>query len=347
MSSGSSTTCAGVTLTQYCRGAPADGCNFEPVISVEKVGPTDALVRIHFSPINPSDINVLEGTYVHLPPALPAVPGNEGSGIVEEIGDEVSGVAVGDRVIARSWGGAWREQVVLPAANLRPLPANVDLRKAAMLSANPPTAYGLLNGVESGSWIVQNAANSGMGNAIIQIAKLKGIKTVNVVRREGLEAELRALGADAVVVYSGLRGDDQAEAFEAAAAAVKLATGGAQIKLACNAVCGLSGELLAKCLAPGGTILTYGVMSREPMSVAGGQLLFKNLTYKGFHLGAWTANNTASLPAMWDFLIEAVASGAFVFPSVDSEWPLTKIKEAVARAFESQRNGKVLLRCAE
>jgi trans-2-enoyl-CoA reductase len=248
---------------------------------------------------SPSDVNVLEGTYVHLPPALPAVAGNEGSGVVAEVGDEVSGVAVGDTVVARGWGGAWREQVVLPAANVRVLPASVDLRSAAMLSANPPTAYGLLDGVESGSWVIQNAANSGMGNAVIQVAKLKGIKTVNVVRREGLEAELRALGADAVIVYDGARGEDQAEAFAAAAAAVKLATGGAKLKLACNAVCGLSGELLAKCLAPGGTILTYGVMSREPMSVSGGQLLFKDLTYKGFHLGGWSARNAEQLPAMW------------------------------------------------
>lgn len=339
--------CGGVVLSHYYRGSPADGCNFEPALPISQLGPTDARVAVHFSPINPSDINVLEGTYVHLPASLPAVPGNEGSGVVEEIGEDVSEVAVGDVVIARGWGGAWREQVVLPAGNLRVLPAGIDLRKAAMLSANPPTAYGLLDGVESGSWVIQNAANSGMGNAIIQVAKLKGIKTVNVVRREGLEAELRALGADVVIVYTGARGEGQGEAFAAAAEAVKIATGNAKIGLACNAVCGLSGELLAKCLAPGGTILTYGVMSREPMSVAGGQLLFKDLTYKGFHLGSWSARNADKLPGMWEFLIEAVASGSFVFPPIDSEWPLANIKEAVARAFESQRSGKVLLRCLE
>ena len=84
------------------------------------------------------------------------------------------------------------------------------------------------------------------------MARLKGIKTVNIVRRGGLEAPLLALGADAVVVYEGARGEGQAESFAAAAAAVCEATGGAPIQLACNAVCGLSGELLAKCLSSGG-----------------------------------------------------------------------------------------------
>ena len=101
--------------------------------------------------------------------------------------------------------------------------------------------------------------------------------------RHGLTQPCRGSSNRRLPYQQGARGEGQVEAFAAAAAAVKVALpAGSKIRLALNAVCGLSGELLAKCLAPGGTILTYGVMSREPMSVSGGQLLFKGLTYKGW-----------------------------------------------------------------
>ena len=153
-----------------------------------------------------------------------------------------------------------------------------------------------------------------MGVSVISVAKLRGIKTVNIVRREGVAEQLRALGADVVVVYSGNRGENQAAEFQSAAAEVKQATGGAKIRVALNAVCGLSGELLAKCLAPGGSILTYGVMSQEPMSVSGGQLLFKDITYKGFHVGKWKASNPDDYAQMWEFLVEHAEKGDLCFP---------------------------------
>merc|ERR1711907_600880 len=120
----------------------------------------------------------------------------------------------------------------------------------------------------------------------------------------------------AVVVYAGERGEGQDEKFAAAAAKIQEVTGKAKIRLALNAVCGLSGELLAKCLAPSSTILTYGVMGREPMSVAGGQLLFKQITYAGFHLGGWSRAHPEEQDPMWDFLIKHVADGSMQFPAI-------------------------------
>ena len=244
-----------------------------------------------------------------------------------------------------------------------------------------------------------------MGVSIIAVAKARGIKTVSIVRRGGLEADLLARGADAVVVYAGERNETQAETFLAAAAAVKEKTGGAKIKIALNAVCGLSGELLAKCLAPmgkwrhfvvyawqhagirfvarcafiaciyacrrtaslacnlqrrintarttelirlcmhtAGKILTYGVMSREPMSVSGGQLLFKGISYLGWHMHGFNASITEEeKETMWEWVLKAAADGSLSSPPIDSVHPLADVKAAVARAFESRRNGKVLL----
>ena len=111
-----------------------------------------------------------------------------------------------------------------------PLPAGIDLRQAAMVRINPPTAQLMLSDfvdLKPGDWVIQNVANSAVGRLLIVLARQRGLHTVNVVRRAELEGELKTLGADIVVVD----GDDLAQRVVAA-------TGDARIMLGVEAIGG-------------------------------------------------------------------------------------------------------------
>ena len=192
-------------VTAFCQGEPTKAVEFTTLPALAPPGPGQAAVRLVYAPINPSDINVLEGTYLHLPDSLPAVVGGEGAGVVTAVGEGVEGIAVGDRVFSkRGWASkTWTDAAVEDAASLTVLPPTVPLRVAAMLQSNPPTAYAMLRFTipqPEGGWVIQNLSNSGVGIAVIQVAKRLGMRTVNIVRREGLAEQLTALGADRVLV---------------------------------------------------------------------------------------------------------------------------------------------------
>lgn len=152
-------------------------------------------VRVLAAPINPSDVLTLTGAYGMLPP-LPAVGGNEGVGRVEALGAGVSNFKVGQTVLLPVGCGTWVTALNAPADKLIPLP-DADPLQLAMLTVNPPTASLLLSefvDLKPGDWVIQNAANSGVGSYLIQLARLRGFKTINVVRRESAIAAVEAEG---------------------------------------------------------------------------------------------------------------------------------------------------------
>src|ERR1044072_6972599 len=167
-------------------------------------GPEDVVVQMGAAPINPADLNSIEGKYPIKQP-LPATPGMEGAGVVIEIGSAVRDLAVGTQVILPHSFGTWREVAVIAADKLVAVPAEIDPIQAAMLKVNPITAWRMIHdfvSLQPGDWLIQNAANSGAGQCAIQIAHELGFKTVNVVRRPELVEEVRSLGGDVVVVDS-------------------------------------------------------------------------------------------------------------------------------------------------
>ena len=130
-----------------------------------QAGAEEAVVQMRAAPINPADINMIEGKYpVRLP--LPATPGMEGAGTVMEIGASVQNVRAGDLVILPHNLGTWRGALAIPAAALIVVPTEIDPIQAAMLKINPLTAWRLLHGfvtLQAGDWVIQNAANSAAG----------------------------------------------------------------------------------------------------------------------------------------------------------------------------------------
>jgi NADPH:quinone reductase-like Zn-dependent oxidoreductase len=315
-----------VHLTAY--GNPVDGLGFVEIPEPSEPTANQVLVGVEFSPINPNDLSVARGTYA-LRPALPTVIGNEGVGRILRVGPGVKGVKTGDRVVLPLSSFAWRERMVIPAEGLFALPPHADPRQLAMLGINPPTAALLLSefvDLKPGDWVVQNAANSGVGRWVIALARVRGLRTVNIARRTELVSELKALGADVVLVDSPDIG-----------AQIKEAVGQADVSLALDGVSGASTGVLAAALAMHGTVAIYSAMSRTPIAASPLDVIFKSLTLRGFFMGH--PEYADKIPAAIKQAAAMIAAGQVSIP-VAATYPLKAIKEAVEHA---QRGGKVLL----
>ncbi len=293
--------------------------------------PGEVLVRILAAPINPADLNTLEGTYgVKL--ALPATPGIEGCGVVEI--SSSADFEEGDRVIFLRRSSTWASHTTVPGETLYKLPLDIDPLQAAMLKVNPATAWRLLHGfspLENGAWIVQNVGNSAVGRCVIQLARDLGIRTISFVRRPELMAELRALGADHVFL------DDDTGLTSALEV-----LGGANAALAFNAVGGDSALRLMKLLRESGSHVTYGAMGRKPVTVPNGLLIFRDIQLRGLWVSRWIEHAPVDeLHAVYANLASRVAAGKLAQP-VDSTFPLEAFQDALARLDAPDRSGKVL-----
>jgi mitochondrial enoyl-[acyl-carrier protein] reductase / trans-2-enoyl-CoA reductase len=303
----------------------------------EKPWPTPAadevVVAMRAAPINPADLNAIEGKYPVRPP-LPATPGFEGAGIVVEIGSAVKNLAAGGQVILPHNIGTWREAIALKAEELVAAPAEIDPVHAAMLKINPITAWRMLHDfveLKRGDWLIQNAANSAAGRAAIQISRELGYKTVNVVRRPELIDELRAEGADVVLVDGEKLRDE-----------VKEATGGASIRLALNAVSGENALRVANTLAPEATMVTYGAMSLQPLRIPNGLLIFKNLHFCGFWVNKWYDQATPQQRVETFKPLFEMAKRGLLRTKVEKAYPLAEAKTAVVHAAKDKRSGKII-----
>jgi mitochondrial enoyl-[acyl-carrier protein] reductase / trans-2-enoyl-CoA reductase len=293
----------------------------------------EAVVEMRAAPINPADLNAIEGKYPGRR-EVPAVPGFEGAGVVVDLGAAVKGLTNGALVILPHSIGTWRDAVAVKADELIVVPAGIEPVHAAMLKINPMTAWRLLHdyvNLARGEWLIQNAANSAAGRALIQIARELGYKTVNVLRRNDLIDELRAEGGDVVLVD----GENLREE-------VKNATGGAPIRLGLNAVGGDSALRLANCLAPESTLVTFGAMSLQPLKIPNGLLIFKDLRFRGIWINKWYDN--ATMQERMDAFrpLFEMAKRGLLKTKVEKAYPLSEAKAAVAHAAQGKRNGKII-----
>ncbi len=311
-------------------GEPEEVLVVEPV-GVEPLGPGQARVRMLAASINPADVNVVQGVY-GLETRLPSFVGNEGVGVVRELGEGIVGLEPGRLVRPMPGVGCWRQELVADAGDLLPLPAGLEVEQAASISVNPATAWRLLEdfaSLEPGDWVAQNAATSAVGRAVIQICRQRGLRSLNLVRRPGAVAELEALGADKVVLDEG--------------ALARGLLDGAPLELALNAVGGDSAGRLARLLGPRGAMVTYGAMGREPLVLANGPLIFKELSFHGFWVSAWYRRaEPAAVEAMLGGLAALYASGA-LSTQVERRYPMEQVREAVAHSRRGGRTGKILL----
>ena len=316
----------------HTSGNPAEVLQIDQV-PVESPGPGQVQLQMLYAPINPADINMIEGKYGEARP-LPDVPGNEGAGRVLAVGEGVAGIKAGQLMLVDR--EAWRGRGNWDAQSLTPVSEGLDERQASMLRVNPPTAWRMLHDIVEllpGDWVAQNAATSGVGRAVVEIAKDRGWRILCVIRRPEAAKELLALGADAVVVDG-----------EEMAAEAKGVMGGAKPKLALNAVGGASATRLAGLLTSGGTMVTYGAMSKEAIKIPNGFLIFRDMRFCGFWLTRWLREaSDAKRKEMFGEIFRLAASGCFQ-PRVGAEFALENAKEAVTAAVSGAASGKILLR---
>lgn len=314
-------------------GIPHQVCRCTEVDEPGAPASDEVVVEIEASAINPADLLILEGRYPG-PTDLPARLGIEGVGRVVAKGAAVERLNVGDRVVSLDRAN-WAQRVRIPAARAVLMPEGVDVLQLAQLKANPPSAMLMLRNyvpLESGDWVIQNAANSGVGRHVVRLAQARGIRTVNVVRREEAIAPLKEIGADVVLVD----GEDLADRMRAA-------TRGAGAKLALDAVCGDATRRLADCLEDGGIVVTYGFLSGEPCTVTPHQLVLHDVTLKGFWMVKEGGRMTPEeLHAMYRELAGLFGDGTLHVP-VEATYGLEDIATALERSWRFGRDGKIVL----
>ncbi len=311
-------------------GNPAEVVKAVDIPDVGAPAAAEVVIALEASPISQYDLLMIAGGYGYRP-RLPAVMGTEGVGRVVAVGAGAKHVKEGDRTLVPFLHPTWTERIKTDAPWLRPLPPG-DINQFALLGVNPPTAYLLLTDIVKlprGSWVIQNGANSGVGRATVAIARALGLRTVNVVRRDEVVAEMKALGGDVVLV-------DGADLAKHVAAE----TGNAPITLGLDGVSDTSPMNLMNCLSHGGVLVSYGGTSRKPMVVRPGSFIFKNQTIRGFSLLYWYQSaKPDEVTAMFDQLAPLIAAGTISAP-VAATYGFDQVKEAITKA--AQSGGKVL-----
>jgi NADPH:quinone reductase-like Zn-dependent oxidoreductase len=311
-------------------GPPSSALKFED-FTLPPLKNGEVLLEIQASPINPADLNFIEGTY-GVKPELPATAGIECFGKV--IKSQSALFSPGDSVIPLSQIGGWAVHAITHEQNLIRLPSEIDPLQAAMLKVNPATALLLLTHFETlkvGDYVALNAANSGVGQCTIQLAKHFGIRTLCFLRNTALIPELKNLGAT--------------EVFEDSPAGFNLALeilGQSRAKLAFNAVGGDSALRIMKLLAPSGTHITYGAMAKKPLTVPNGPLIFNDIRLRGLWVTQWIrASDPQTIQEAYSKLADLVISHKLI-QNVDSTFDLSDFPQALTRLHQADRCGKVI-----
>ncbi|KAI9929784.1 hypothetical protein ASPWEDRAFT_51735 [Aspergillus wentii DTO 134E9] len=330
---------------------------------------TEVTLRLLAAPLNPADVNQIQGVYPSKPPFQTtlgteepsAVAGNEGAFEVIATGAGVKNIAKGDWVIMKQTGqGTWRTHAQMDESKLIKIENKEGLSplQIGTVSVNPVTAYRMIKDfcdwdwMRAGEeWIIQNGANSGVGRAAIQLAREWGIKTLNVVRErktpeetEAIKNELRELGATEVVTESELLSRE----FKGMVHQFTR-QGKEPIRLALNCVGGKSATALAKTLAPGSHLVTYGAMSKQPVALPSGLLIFKNLSFDGFWVSKWGDKNPQLKENTINDVLQLTRAGKFKdIPAEDIKWKWdtdgSELAAGVQGTLSGYRSGKGLFK---
>jgi NADPH:quinone reductase-like Zn-dependent oxidoreductase len=303
-------------------------------------GPGEVRVRMIASPVNPSDLLFVHGRYGVLP-KLPATPGFEGVGVVDEVGPGLLGRLLrleGKRVVAiNSQGGNWAEYAVVPARQARPVPEDIPDEQAATFFVNPASVLAMVRhilGVRRGDWLLQSAAGSTLGRMIIKLGRQDGFQTLNVVRRRAAVDAVKAMGGDAVISSEDGPIEEQ----------VRRIAGGGGVRYAVDPVGGATGTAVFQALGTGGRLLLYGTLSGEPIVIDPRLMIADRRIVEGFWLGHWMRERSIPAALLLFREIAGLIRQGVLNSEIGQVFPLDRIGEAARAAETVGRQGKILVK---
>ncbi|TFK17323.1 trans-2-enoyl-CoA reductase [Coprinopsis marcescibilis] len=365
--------CLGRAVVYANNGDPSSVLSVVSYPPVPSTPPPNSInIKFILSPINPADINVIEGVYPSKPTKTDAlttqglgsegkpvfIGGNEGLAQVTAVGQgTANSLKVGDWVIiTKQQAGTWMSERNILAQDVARVPQASKLQEdqAATLTVNPPTAYNMLHDfvrLKEGDWVIQNGANSAVGQAVIQIAAAEKINTINLVRSrdniDQLKEQLTQLGATHVLTYDEL-------ADKSTRDKIKVWTGGKPIRLGLNCVGGKETTSMARFLGQDAHLVSYGAMSKQPLSLPTSLFIFKNLTAHGFWQSQWYKTKSAEdRDKLMEVLVGYISSGKLSTPdhevlqiksSQSDDEAASTIREIFKKLSEGRYGKKVLLR---
>lgn len=306
-------------------------------------GPRDVVVRVHLAPVHRSDLRVIRGRFGRQP-QLPASPGIECVGVIEAVGSHVVGLSIGIRVILLGVFGTWRERIACAAERVVPLPDRISDEDAAQAVVHPLTACALTlaeHELRRDDWLIQTGAGSTVGRLVLQLAKIKGFKTINIVRGVVQIREIEALGGDVVISTEHRDWPDRLVSV----------TKGLNVMKAVDCVGGWTGANVEHALAPGGRMLVYDASSSDAahdrvaqeLPLFAQSRIYNACTVQGWFLYHWLdeiplAEAVRTLRCALDYL----ASGCLRLPSA-VRYPPARIADAIADTESDSLSGTALL----
>ena len=294
-------------------------------------GPGQVLVRIHAVGINPVETYIRAGTYARKP-ALPFTPGNDGAGVVEEVGEGVSKFQPGDRVYtAGSISGTYAEYALCDPVQLHPLPANASFAQGAAMGTPYATAFrGLFQRAQAkpGETLLVHGASGGVGTAAIQLARTRGLRVLGTAGTERGRDLVREQGADEVF-------DHRASDY---LAAIKKVTAGRGVDVILEMAAHLNLGKDLTILAPRGRVVVIG--NRGRVEIDARETMSRDADIRGMVLPNTPADELASIHAA---LVAGLADGS-LRPVIGRELALAEAPEAHRIVLEPGAFGKIVLK---
>lgn len=305
-------------------------------VPVPLPGPGEVLIKMHASPVNPSDLALLRGSYLER--KYPFTPGLEGSGmVIRSGGGLMPALRTGKRVACspdREGDGTWAEYMKTSAMKTTPLPSHLTYEQGAMMLVNPMTAMALLEMARKGRHraMVNNAAASALGKMMIRLAAKYQLPLINIVRKEEDLKELQRMGARHV-----LNRNDRS--FESE---LQKRTRELKATFIMDAVAGEDSSLLLRAAPRGSTLVVYARLSGDPMNVDPGSLIREEKQIIGFQLGNWL--QTKGLLFKFRFINRVKKQlGDTLVTRISEQMPLEKAEEAISRYQQHMSAGKIIL----
>ncbi|HEV2652368.1 MAG TPA: NADPH:quinone oxidoreductase family protein [Rhizomicrobium sp.] len=290
-----------------------------------------ARVRIRAAAVNFPDILTVQGKYQHKP-ELPFTPGTEAAGDVIALGEGVTNVAVGDRVIVGGLGG-YAEEMQVPAAGLRKIPDGVGYAEAAAFTVAYLTAYvALVRRAElhAGEWLLVHGAAGGVGLAAVDLGRVLGAKVIATASSDAKRDFLKEYGADHVLPSSGFREQ------------VKAITGGEGANVIYDPVGGDVFDESTRCIAFDGRITIIGFTSGRIPSIGVNMPLIKGYSIMGVRAGEYGRKFPQKGRENMDAIMGLLAEGK-IRPHVHARFPLARAVDAMRTLQDRSVIGKVVI----